>query len=102
MLISDFAIKRPTITVVAMLALVVGGLIALAKLKLDEFPDVAPPYVSVAIPYPGASPDIVEKEVLDPVEEAIAGISGVKQVNGAAQDGFATIMIEFQFEKPVS
>ena len=102
MLISDFAIRRPTITVVAMLALVVGGIIALFKLKLDEFPDVAPPYVSVAIPYPGASPDIVEKEVLDPVEEAIAGISGVKQVNGAAQDGFATIMIEFQFEKPVS
>ena len=102
MLISDFAIKRPTITVVSMLALVVGGLISLAKLKLDEFPDVAPPYVSVAIPYPGASPDIVEKEVLDPVEEAIAGISGVKQVNGAAQDGFAVIMIEFQFQKPVS
>ncbi len=102
MLISDFAIRRPTITVVAMLALVVGGIISLLKLKLDEFPDVAPPYVSVAIPYPGASPDIVEKEVLDPVEEAIAGISGVKQVNGAAQDGFAIIMIEFQFQKPVS
>ena len=102
MLISDFAIKRPTITVVAMLALVVGGVIALFELKLDEFPDVAPPYVSVAVPYPGASPDIVEKEVLDPIEEQIAGISGVKAVNGAAQDGFATIMVEFQFQKPVS
>jgi hydrophobic/amphiphilic exporter-1 (mainly G- bacteria), HAE1 family len=102
MLISDFAIRRPTITVVAMLALVVGGIIALMKLKLDEFPDVAPPYVSVAIPYPGASPDIVEKEVLDPIEEAIAGISGVKQVNGVAQDGFAWIMVEFNFAKPVS
>ncbi|HET7041208.1 MAG TPA: efflux RND transporter permease subunit, partial [Gemmatimonadales bacterium] len=102
MLISDFAIRRPTITVVAMLALVVGGIISLLKLKLDEFPDVAPPYVSVAIPYPGASPDIVEKEVLDPIEEQIAGISGVKTVNGAAQDGFATILIEFQFQKPVS
>ncbi|HEU4569656.1 MAG TPA: efflux RND transporter permease subunit [Gemmatimonadales bacterium] len=102
MVISDFAIKRPVITVVSMLALVVGGLIALAKLKLDEFPDVAPPYVSVAIPYPGASPDIVEKEVLDPIEEQIAGISGVKTVNGAAQDGFALITIEFQFDKPLA
>src|SRR6478609_4869141 len=102
MLISDFAIRRPVITVVTMLALVVGGIIALAKLKLDEFPDVAPPFVTVAIPYPGASPDIVEKEVLDPIEEKIAGIAGVKQVHGAAQDGFALIMIEFQFGKPVS
>src|SRR6478609_347328 len=102
MLISDFAIRRPVITVVTMLALVVRGIIALAKLKLDEFPDVAPPFVTVAIPYPGASPDIVEKEVLDPIEEKIAGIAGVKQVHGAAQDGFALIMIEFQFGKPVS
>ena len=43
-----------------MLALVVGGIIALFKLQTDEFPDVAPPYVSVAVPYPGASPETVE------------------------------------------
>ena len=71
MFISDFAIKRPIITVVAMLALALGGVIALFKLQTDEFPDVAPPIVTVGIPYPGASPETVEKEVLDPVEEAI-------------------------------
>ena len=43
MLISDFAIKRPIVTVVSMLALVVFGLIALGKLQTDEFPDIAPP-----------------------------------------------------------
>ena len=43
MLISDFAIRRPVITIVSMLALVVGGIIALFKLQTDEFPDVAPP-----------------------------------------------------------
>jgi HAE1 family hydrophobic/amphiphilic exporter-1 len=99
MLISDFAIKRPLITVVAMLALAVFGLVALTKLKTDEFPEVAPPFVSVAIPYPGASPDGVEKEILDPVEEAIASISGVKRYEGSAADGFAFIFIEFQFAK---
>ena len=50
MLISDFAIKRPIVTVVSMLALVVFGLIALGKLQTDEFPDVAPPIVTVGIP----------------------------------------------------
>jgi HAE1 family hydrophobic/amphiphilic exporter-1 len=101
MLISDFAIKRPIVTVVSMLALVVFGLIALAKLQTDEFPDIAPPFVTVAIPYPGASPDGVEKEILDPIEEAISSISGVKNIMGTAEDGFATIMIEFLFDKPL-
>ncbi len=101
MFISDFAIKRPTITVVTMLALVVGGIIALIRLQTDEFPEVAPPYVSVAVPYPGASPETVETEVLNPIEEAIASISGVKKVTGKAEDGFAIILIEFIFAKPL-
>ncbi|MGI8844467.1 MAG: efflux RND transporter permease subunit, partial [Gemmatimonadaceae bacterium] len=101
MFISDFAIKRPLITVVTMLALVVFGLFALLRLQTDEFPEVAPPYVSVAIVYPGASPEVVENEVLDPVEEAIASISGVKKMQGSAADGFAMVLVEFVFEKPL-
>ncbi|MEP6688533.1 MAG: efflux RND transporter permease subunit, partial [Gemmatimonadales bacterium] len=102
MLISDFAIRRPIITVVSMLALTVFGLISLLRLQTDEFPDVAPPFVSVAIPYPGASPDGVEKEVLDPIEEQISAISGVKKINGQAEDGFGLITVEFVFEKPLA
>src|SRR5829696_2226139 len=102
MFISDFAIKRPIVTIVSMLALVVFGLIALGKLQTDEFPDIAPPFVTVAIPYPGASPDGVEKEILDPVEEAISSISGVKNVNGVAEDNYATVMVEFLFDKPLT
>ncbi len=101
MFISDFAIRRPIITIVTMLALVVFGVFSLLRLETDEFPDVAPPFVSVGIIYPGASPDGVEKEVLDPIEEAISSISGVKKVIGRAEDGFGFIMIEFLFEKPL-
>ena len=102
MVISDFAIKRPLVTVVTMLALVVFGLFALFKLKTDEFPDVAPPYVTVGIPYPGASPDVVEKQVLKPVEDQISSISGVKQVTGQAYDGYASVLIEFYFGKDLN
>ncbi|MBC7895926.1 MAG: efflux RND transporter permease subunit, partial [Cytophagaceae bacterium] len=101
MFISDFAIKRPIITIVSMLALAVGGAFALFKLQTDEFPEVAPPVVTVGLIYPGASPDGVEREILDPVEEAISSISGVKRVMGTAQDGFAQVMVEFEFEKPL-
>ena len=88
MVISDFAIRRPVITIVAMVTLVVFGIFALFKLKTDEFPDVSQPVVSVGLLYPGASPDGVEKEVLDPVEEALASIYGVKKIISTAEDGF--------------
>ncbi|MEX2178897.1 MAG: efflux RND transporter permease subunit [Gemmatimonadaceae bacterium] len=102
MLISDFAIKRPLITVVTMLALVIFGGFALLMLKTDEFPDVAPPWLTVGVIYPGASPEVVEKEVLDPVEEQIGSIAGVKRIMSKAYDGYALLMIEFLYEKDLN
>src|SRR5256714_1636796 len=99
MVISDFAIKRPMITVVTMVALVVFGLFALWRLQTDEFPDIQQPVVLTFIPYPGASPEGVEREVLKPVEDAIKGISGVDQIFGTAGDGYAQIITLFLFEK---
>ncbi|MBI3790802.1 MAG: efflux RND transporter permease subunit [Gemmatimonadetes bacterium] len=101
MLISDFAIKRPLITVVSMLGLVVFGLFALFRLKTDEFPDVQPPIVATTVIYPGASPDQVEREILEPIEEAIQGIQGVDFVQGEARDGYASIITWFVFEKNI-
>jgi HAE1 family hydrophobic/amphiphilic exporter-1 len=102
MFISDFAIKRPLITVVAMLALAGFGLVALSQLQTDEFPEVQPPIVLTTIIYPGASPEQVEREVLEPIEEAIQSISGVKSINGEARDGFAQVVTQFVFSKDLS
>src|SRR6185295_9356221 len=102
MFISDFAIKRPLVTVVAMVSLVIFGIFALMKLKTDEFPDVAPPWLTVAVVYPGASPEGVEKEVLDPIEEQVASIAGVKRIMSKAYDGYALLMIEFLFDKDLN
>ncbi|MGH7620351.1 MAG: efflux RND transporter permease subunit [Gemmatimonadaceae bacterium] len=102
MIISDFAIKRPLITVVAMVTLVIFGTFALLKLKTDEFPDVNPQFLTVGIVYPGASPEVVESEVLKPVEEQIGSISGVKRIIGKAYDGYSMTMIEFLFDKDMN
>ncbi len=99
MFISDVAIKRPILTVVTMLALMVFGIVALTQLDTDEFPDVQPPIVAVAVPYPGASPDTVEREVIEPIEEVLSGISGVDKVTSSALDSFGTIVVQFVFEK---
>src|SRR5689334_2720297 len=102
MMISDFAIKRPLITVVSMVALVIFGMFALMKLKTDEFPDVAPPWLTVGVIYPGASPEVVEKEVLDPVEEQVGSIAGVKRIMSKSYDGYAMLMIEFLYSKDLN
>ncbi len=99
MFISDFAIRRPVITVVSMVALVAFGLVSLVLLQTDEFPDVAVPVVVVAVPYPGASPDSVEREIIEPLEEAISGLSGVRRVASNSLDGFGTVIVEFIYEK---
>ncbi|HUQ21224.1 MAG TPA: efflux RND transporter permease subunit [Gemmatimonadaceae bacterium] len=102
MVISDFAIKRPMITVVVMVALVIFGLFSLGMLQTDEFPDIQQPVVLVGIPYPGGSPEGVEREVMKPVEDAIKGIAGVDKIYGTATDGYAQIIVLFVFEKEVS
>src|SRR5512144_1440617 len=103
MFIADFAIKKPIVTVTVMLALVIFGLIALVALKTDEFPDVQPPVVAVTIVYPGASPETVERELIDPIEDAIFSISGIdgKQTTASATDGLAQFIVFFDFEKEV-
>jgi HAE1 family hydrophobic/amphiphilic exporter-1 len=99
MFISDTAIKRPVLTVVAMLGIVVFGLVALLQLDTDEYPEINAPVVVIAIPYPGASPDVVEREVIEPIEEVISGISGVDRMTSNSLDGFGNIIVEFVFEK---
>jgi HAE1 family hydrophobic/amphiphilic exporter-1 len=101
MFLSDFAIKRPIITIVTMIALVSIGLIALSQLDVDEFPDIQAPIVAVSILYPGASPETVEREVVDRVEEAVAGINGVERLQSISTDGFAQLIVTFVFSKGV-
>jgi HAE1 family hydrophobic/amphiphilic exporter-1 len=101
MFISDVAIEKPVFTVTVMLALVVFGVIALGRLKTDEFPDVQPPIVAVTVPYPGASPETVEREIVEPIEDALFAIELVdgERTMAIATDGLAQFVVFFEFEK---
>ncbi len=103
MFISDFAIKRPIVTITAMVALVAFGIAALLNLQTDEFPDIQQPIVGVTILYPGASPETVEREIVDPIEEAFSSISGVDwaKTQASATDGLAQFTVFFDFEKDI-
>ncbi|HSF43459.1 MAG TPA: efflux RND transporter permease subunit [Thermoanaerobaculia bacterium] len=99
MTISDFAIKRPIVTIVAMLILVIFGIFALVNLEVDEFPDLTNPIVFVAVPYPGANPTQVEREIVEPMEEAFSALSGVDEITSTSLDGFAQVIVQFEFSK---
>ncbi|WBS04582.1 efflux RND transporter permease subunit [Pseudoduganella sp. SL102] len=99
MFLSNFSIKRPVATVVLIVTLMCVGLLALSKLRVNQDPDVEIPFIVVAIPYPGASPETVEREVLNRIEKSLQSITGVTEINGTAAEGSATILIKFTFER---
>ena len=80
MWITNLAIRRPLVIVMAFLATALVGLLAYTKLPVDLFPKVNLPYVYITTAYPGASPQDVETFVTKPIEDAIAGVSGL--ING--------------------
>ena len=99
MFLSEFSVKRPVAMVVIIIGLMALGLLALSKLRVNQIPDVEQPVLSVGITYPGASPDTVEREVVNRIEKALQGISGVYQVRSTASEGFARLILIFNFDK---
>ncbi len=99
MFLSDFSIKRPVTTVVVVIMLMCLGLLALKNLRVNQIPDVEEPVMVVNIPYPGASPETVEREVINRVEKALQSISQVKQIRSTASESAARIVIIFNFKK---
>ncbi|BBB59497.1 acriflavine resistance protein B [Undibacterium sp. KW1] len=99
MFLSDFSIKRPIAMIVIIIALMCMGLLALKKLKVNQIPDVEEPVLVVSIPYPGASPETVEREIINRLEKSLQSITGVYQVRSTAFEGRAQIVIVFNFNK---
>ena len=99
MFLSDFSIKRPVATIVIIIALMALGLLALSKLRVNQIPDVEQPVLVVNINYPGASPDTVEREIVNRIEKALQSISGVDDVRSTASESNARIVLVFKFEK---
>ncbi|MBC3811716.1 efflux RND transporter permease subunit [Undibacterium aquatile] len=99
MFLSDFSIKRPIAMIVIIIALMALGLLALKKLKVNQIPDVDQPLLVVSVPYPGASPETVEREVINRIEKSLQSITGVDKLTSTAYEGSASIVIFFNFNK---
>ena len=78
---TEYCIRRPVTTMMVFISLVVVGVIATRLVPLEYMPDITFPGAYINIPYPNASPDEVEEQVIKPIEEALATISGVDRIN---------------------
>src|SRR6478736_3308645 len=99
MFLSDFSIRRPVSTVVIIIGLMCLGLLALNKLRVNQIPDVDQPVMVVTVPYPGASPETVEREIINRVEKSLQSIPQVYQIRSTASESQAQIVIIFNFKK---
>ena len=101
MMLSDLAVRRPVFAAVAAIVLCVIGAAAFFFLPVRELPDVDPPIVSVSTSYAGASAEVIESRITEPIEQQIAGIQGVERINSSSRDGRSNVSIEFSLDRNI-
>src|SRR5216684_372574 len=99
MSLSAVAIKRPVFTSMMSVCLLVLGLMGLKRLGTDLFPDVSFPVVTVTTVYRGAGPGEIENQVVKPIEDAVAGISGIDKIHSCSRENAGVVFVQFKLSE---
>lgn len=99
MSLSTLSIKRPVLTIVMNLAIVLFGVIGYTYLGVREFPSIDPAQISVSTSYSGANADIIESQITEPLEKEINSIDGIRNITSSSNQGSSRINIEFNLGK---
>ena len=102
MKLADVSIRRPVFATMMITALVVFGVIGLTRVGVDLFPNVEFPVVTITAIYPGADPESVETKVVTKLEDAVAGISGIKALRSVSLENVGQVNIQFELEREVN
>ena len=101
MKLSDISIKNPVFAWMLMAGLILFGLIGFKQMGISQLPDVDFPFVTVTVTWEGASPEVMETEVTDVIEDAVMQVQGVKEVSSASRQGSAQVSIEFELGRDI-
>ncbi|MFT4736004.1 MAG: multidrug efflux pump [Cyclobacteriaceae bacterium] len=93
--LANISIDRPVLAIVMSIVIVLFGVIGFSYLGVREYPSVDPPVITVSTSYVGASADVIETQITEPLEESINGIDGIVSLNSVSRDGRSTITVEF-------
>jgi multidrug efflux pump len=99
MILSDLSIRRPVLATVMSLMIILIGLIAYDRLPVREYPNIDAPVVSVRTVYPGASAEVMESQVTQPMEDALSGIEGIRTIKSVSREEVSQITVEFTLER---
>ena len=94
--IAELSLRRPVLAVVMNILIVLFGVIGFQFLGVRDYPAIDPPNISVRTSYPGANPDIVETQITEPLEKAINGIAGIRNITSSSSNGTSNINVEFE------
>lgn len=97
----ETSIRKPVFAWMLMAALIIFGFLNFKRMGVSQMPDVDSPIVNINITYDGAAPEVVELDVVDPVEGALLSIEGVKSLDSTARSGSANITAEFDLDKDI-
>ncbi len=101
MRLAELSVHRPVATFMGLVSLVVLGAVAVMRLPLAFLPTVDAPFIAISVPYPNSSPTQVEREVVKPLEEALATLSGVKKLTSTASADSAQIQLQFSWGQSI-
>jgi len=101
-MLSEFCVRRPVSATMLIAVLVVLGTFSFRGLGVDLFPKADPATVSVALSLPGASPDEMSTSVVEPMEQAISGVSGIDEVSARISEGQARLIVRFVLEREIN
>lgn len=93
--ISEISLRRPVLAIVLNIIIIVFGLIGFKFLGVRDYPAIDPPNINVRTSYGGANPDIIETQITEPLEKAINGIAGIKNITSSSSAGISNINVEF-------
>ncbi len=101
MKLSELSIKRPVLAIVLSLVLILFGIFSFQSLSVREYPNVDKPNVSISTTYSGASGEIIESQITQIIEDAVAGISGVERITSTSREESSSINVEFNLSRDI-
>ena len=100
--LTKLALRSPSVTVLLAILIIGGGVFTYNRLQVELFPEIEFPLVSIITVYPSANPQAVVRDVTAPIENAMSGVSGLKNVQSVSSESLSFIMANFEFGTDMS
>ncbi|MEC7762531.1 MAG: efflux RND transporter permease subunit [Pseudomonadota bacterium] len=98
MFLTRISVGQPVFATMVMIALMVVGAFSYSRLPVEQFPDVDFPVVAVVTSYPGATPEAVESDIIEPIEDSVSTLAGIDNIQSTALTGSSLVIIQFDLE----